>query len=46
MLNLYSLTLQKPTAITCAIFGSFSSPKALELIVAKGKILELIKPDE
>ena len=45
-MHLYALTLQKPTAINKAIFGSFSGPKAQELIVARGRILELLRPDE
>lgn len=47
MVNLYSLTLQKGTAITYAIFGNFSAPKAQEIVVARGsKILELLRPDD
>ena len=45
-MHLYALTLQKPTAINKAIYGSFSGPKAQELIVARGRILELLRPDE
>lgn len=40
-MHLYSLTLQKSTAINKVVYGSFSHPKAQELAVAKGKILEL-----
>jgi len=43
---LYNVTLQKATAITQAIFGNFSGPKAQEILVSKGKILELLRPDE
>ena len=47
---LYNLTLQKPTAITCSIEGNFSSDgtqvsKEKELLVARGRILELLKLD-
>jgi len=40
---LYHLTLQKPTAITHVISGNFSAPKAKEVIVVRGKILELLR---
>lgn len=42
----YNLTLHKATAVTAAIFGSFSAPKAQEIVVARGKVLELLRPDE
>jgi len=42
----YSLTLQRATAITQAIYGNFSAPKAQEVIVSRGKILELLRPDD
>lgn len=45
-MNLYSLTIQQPTAILKAISGNFSGPKAHEIIVAKGKYLELWRQDE
>eukprot|EP00923_Selenidium_pygospionis_P001039 GHVN01001572.1.p1 GENE.GHVN01001572.1~~GHVN01001572.1.p1 ORF type:complete len:1229 (+),score=96.51 GHVN01001572.1:8231-11917(+) len=44
MPHLYSLTLQKATAICEAIQGSFSQPKTTEIVVSKGKILELLRP--
>ena len=40
-MNLYSLTLQKSTGINQAVYGSFSAPKAQELVVSKGKHLEI-----
>lgn len=43
---LYHLTLQKPTAITKAVYGNFSSPRAHEIIVAKGQVLELLRSDK
>lgn len=43
---LYSLTLQQATGITCAINGNFSGGKAQEIAVARGKILDLLRPDE
>jgi len=29
-----------------AIYGNFSSPKAQELVISRGKFLELLRPDE
>ena len=43
---LYATTLQQATAITHCIYGSFTQPEQEELVVAKGKILELLKVDE
>ncbi|KAL9259372.1 Spliceosome-associated protein 130 B-like protein [Drosera capensis] len=44
---LYSLTLQQPTGILCAINGHFSGhPKIQEIAVARGKVLDLLRPDE
>lgn len=45
-MHLYALTLQRGTAITAAIHGNFSAPKQQEIVVARGKILELLRPDE
>ena len=45
-MHLYSLTLQKNSGITAAVFGNFSAPKQQELVVARGKILELMRPDD
>lgn len=30
----------------CAIYGNFSAPKVQELVVSRGKVLELLRPDE
>lgn len=30
----------------CAVYGNFSAPKAQEIIVSRGKILDLLRPDE
>jgi hypothetical protein len=38
-MHLYSLTLNHATAINQSVTGSFSEPKADEIVVAKGKIL-------
>eukprot|EP00388_Colpodella_angusta_P000978 GDKJ01003288.1.p1 GENE.GDKJ01003288.1~~GDKJ01003288.1.p1 ORF type:complete len:1384 (+),score=369.78 GDKJ01003288.1:37-4188(+) len=47
MVHLYSLSLQRPTAISHSVYGSFSAPKANEFVVVRGgKVLELLRPDE
>uniref|UniRef100_A0A7S0PY64 DNA damage-binding protein 1 n=1 Tax=Coccolithus braarudii TaxID=221442 RepID=A0A7S0PY64_9EUKA len=46
MVSLYCQTLQRSCAITAAVYGNFSGPKMQELAVARGKILELLRPDE
>lgn len=43
---LYSLTLQQPTGIICAINGNFSGGKSQEIVVARGKVLDLLRPDD
>ena len=45
-MQLYHLTLQRPTSITAAAYGNFSAPKAHEFIVARGGVLELLRADE
>jgi len=45
-MHLYSLTLQGSGAITHSIVGNFSGSKNQEIIVARGKTLELLIPDE
>ncbi|CAI5998115.1 unnamed protein product, partial [Closterium sp. NIES-64] len=42
---LYNLTLQRATGISHVIFGNFSGTKEQEIVVARGKILELLRPD-
>jgi splicing factor 3B subunit 3 len=32
--------------LQCAIYGNFSGPKAQEVVVSRGKVLELLRPDE
>lgn len=44
-MHLYNLTLQRATGITHAIHGCFSGTKLQEIAVAKGKVLELLRPD-
>ncbi|GAV77061.1 CPSF_A domain-containing protein/MMS1_N domain-containing protein [Cephalotus follicularis] len=43
---LYSLTLQQATGIVSAINGNFSGGKSQEIVVARGKVLDLLRPDE
>jgi splicing factor 3B subunit 3 len=45
-MHLLNLTLSRPSAITCAIYGNFSAPKVHEIVVARGKVLELLRPDD
>ena len=45
-MHLYSLTLQPPGAVTAAVFGNFSAPRQQEVVVAKGRVIELLRPDE
>lgn len=44
-MHLYSLTLQRGTGITHAVHGNFSGAKLPEIIVSRGKTLELMRPD-
>lgn len=43
---LYHLSLGRPGGIQCAIYGSFSGPKTQEVVVSRGNLLELLRPDE
>ncbi|GFY83635.1 cleavage and polyadenylation specificity factor (CPSF) A subunit protein [Actinidia rufa] len=43
---LYNLTLQQATGIVCAINGNFSGGKTQEIAVARGKVLDLLRPDD
>lgn len=42
---LYNLTLQKATGITHAVHGCFSGTKNQEILISRGKSLELLRPD-
>ena len=42
---LYNLTLQRASGITHACHGNFSGAKLQEIVVSRGKSLELLKPD-
>lgn len=44
-MNLYALTLQKPSCIVQAVHGNFSGGKQQEIVVSRGRILEILKPD-
>ena len=42
---LYNLTLQRSTGIVAAIHGNFSGSKLQEIVVSRGKVLELLRHD-
>ena len=42
---LYHLTLQRASGITHAVHGNFSGTKVQEVVISRGKILELLRPD-
>lgn len=44
-MKLLSLTIQRPTAINACAHGSFSAAGAQEIVVARGHVLELLRPD-
>ena len=44
-MHLYNLTLQRATGITHSVHGNFSGSKLQEIIVSRGKTLELLRPD-
>lgn len=44
-MHLYNLTLQRSTCITHAVHGNFCGTKQQEICVARGKILEILRPD-
>jgi len=45
-MHLYHLSLQRPGGVVAAAVGAFSAPKAQELVVARGDVLELLRADE
>eukprot|EP00197_Chlamydomonas_leiostraca_P002569 CAMPEP_0202858070 /NCGR_PEP_ID=MMETSP1391-20130828/754_1 /ASSEMBLY_ACC=CAM_ASM_000867 /TAXON_ID=1034604 /ORGANISM="Chlamydomonas leiostraca, Strain SAG 11-49" /LENGTH=642 /DNA_ID=CAMNT_0049536943 /DNA_START=87 /DNA_END=2011 /DNA_ORIENTATION=- len=45
-MHLYHLTLSRPSGIQSAAYGNFSGAKAQEIVVARGKVLELLRPNE
>lgn len=42
---LYNLTLQRATGITHAIHGNFSGTKQQEIVISRGKIIEILRHD-
>lgn len=44
-MHLYNLTLQRASGITHAVHGNFSGSKVQEIVVSRGKSLELLRPD-
>ncbi|XP_053993630.1 uncharacterized protein LOC128884334 isoform X2 [Hylaeus volcanicus] len=42
-MHLYHVTLQQPTAITSAVQGNFSAARVHEIVVARGRVLELLR---
>jgi len=42
---LYNLTLQQSSVINQAFIGNFSGNRTQEIIVARGSVLELLRPD-
>lgn len=44
-MHLYALTLQKASTINHAIHGNFSGFKQQEIVISRGKIIELLRPD-
>ena len=44
-MHLYALTLQKPSCVIQAVHGNFSGGKHQEVVVARGRILEILRPD-
>jgi hypothetical protein len=45
IMYLYNFTLQRATGVTHAVHGSFSGTKMQEILLSKGKSLELVRPD-
>lgn len=45
-MHLYNYTLSRASGVQCAIYGNFSGPKAQEIVVSRGKSLELLRPNE
>jgi splicing factor 3B subunit 3 len=45
-MHLYNLTLKKASAVTACVYGQFSDAGVQEVVVSRGKILELLRQDE
>lgn len=44
-MHLYALTLQKASCITQAVHGNFSGSKQQEVVVGRGRMLEILRVD-
>lgn len=44
-MHIYNLTLQRASGITHAVHGNFSGTRTQELVVSRGRSLELLRPD-
>jgi splicing factor 3B subunit 3 len=44
-MHLYNLTLQRATGITHAIHGNFSGTKQQEIVISRGKSIEILRHD-
>ena len=44
-MHLYGLTLQKPSCAIQAVHGNFSGTKQQEIIIARGRLLDVFRPD-
>ena len=44
-LHLVALTLQRSNLVNQAVYGTFSSRKEAEIVVSRGSVLELLRPD-
>lgn len=44
-MHLYNLTLHRASHVTIAVQGNFAGTKQQEIALAKGRILELVRPD-
>lgn len=45
-MHLYNFTIKNPTGVVCCVAGSFSAEKVQEILVSRGKMLELLRADE
>lgn len=45
-MHLLNLTLQPPTAVNLAVYGNFTGAQAQEFVVARGNVLQLLRPDD
>ena len=45
-MHLYHLTLQKESCVNSMCFGSFTGPKKQEIVVSRGRIVDLVNIDD